>query len=903
MPACTSFAVYGRETWYGMNFDNADWDIRLSITRTGGRSIFWFEFGNGLQLAAMNDAGVFANLQILDQNVPQTYANVAGGLSMGGLYEYAIESSNSLDDLKRLIGNRRIVPWGGDELHSLIADRNGEAMIVEPFGSFHGVVPKEGPFIVMTNFPAYDFIGREPESVYGIGADRYRIAHAYISEHLEDFGYEEAFATLERSVQGPEAYFPTRASFVLNPDTREIFLCFARDFSKVWRISMDDGTIETFSGFERNVSQRLGAAGVWVSALRAGVGSSAAPVWIAQPKNRAAEPGERVALSGAVAGGGLAYQWLRNGTAIDGATATTLVLEEMRAAEAGVYQKIVTQASGTLVSEPAIVGVTTTDKVTAGAVETASNLRKSDGTVYDQVLLTGPAAAVTADHARNKVTRLSYLDLDGDIVQVELSGPGTLSLVLEEATGRAAPKNYNQSVEYMKGHAGIVITGANEFSNVAVFSAGRATETDQTLFKDGVDYDGKADIAFIAIATTNGKFSSVRTSNVNYFAERGFAGLYAPGVAFQGAVEIGDVTAFDAAEPVLVTGSVASVRVAGGDMAQPNGQAVKVSGIARLEFAAGSDSHGRTWEAKSNRGVFKENGRDVTGRIVMETRRSEGGSRFRGIATRARSGSGNEATIGGFVIDGNVPRRVLIRAVGPTLTTQGIAAGEVLADPVITVHDARKGNAVIATNDDWGQNANAAEIEAVAARLGVAPLAAGDTRSAALLSELEPGIYSFVVTANGGGAGVVLVEVYDVDSVGGDSRFAAISTRAAAATGNGVAIGGFVIEGEEPKRVLVRAVGPTLAMQGIGEAEVLADPVVELHRGAPVIATNDDWDDEGDGEAIVATGARVGATPLATMDTKSSALLMTLMPGPYSFVVRGKGETSGVVLLEVYDAD
>ena len=835
VPACTSFAVYGRETWYGMNFDNADWDIRLSVTRTGGRSVFWFEFGNGLQLAAMNDAGVFANLQILDQNVPQTYTNLAGGLSMGGLYEYAIEYSNSLEDLKRLIAGRRIVPWGGDELHSLIADRDGEAMIVEPFGSFHGVVPKEGPFVVMTNFPAYDFIGREPGSVYGIGADRYRIAHAYISEHVEDFGYEEAWATLERSVQGPGAYFPTRASFVLNPDTREVFLCFARDFSKVWRLSMDDGTIETFSGFEKQTSQRIGAAGVWVSALRAGVGSSAAPVGIAQPKSRAAGLGERVVLSGAVSGGDLTYQWLRNGAAIDGATGTTRVLGEMRAEDAGVYQKIVTHASGTLVSEPAIVGVATEAKIAGGAVEVAANLRKSDGTVNDQVVLTEAAAAITAEHGRNEVTRVSYLVLDGDIVQVELSGPGTLSLVLEEATGPAAPTNYNQPVEYMKGHAGIVITGANEFSNVAVFSAGRATEADQTMFKEGVDYDGVADLAFIAIATTNGKFGSVRTSNVNYFAERGFTGVYAPGVAFQGPVEVGDVTAFDAAEPVLVMGSAADVRVAGGDMAQPNGQAVKVSGIARLEFVEGGDSHGRTWEAKSNRGVFRENGREVTGRIVMETRRSEGGSRFRGIATRARSGTGNEATIGGFVIDGGAPRRVLIRAVGRTLTTQGIGEAEVLADPAITVHDARNGNAVVATNDDWRENANAADIEAVAARLGVAPLAADDTRSAALLSELEPGVYSFVVTAKGGSPGVVLVEVYDVDPPDGHSRFAAISTRAAAATGNGVAIGGFVIEGEEPKRVLVRAVGPTLTTQGIEEAEVLADPMVTLHRGAETI--------------------------------------------------------------------
>ncbi len=288
---------------------------------------------------------------------------------------------------------------------------------------------------------------------------------------------------------------------------------------------------------------------------------------------------------------------------------------------------------------------------------------------------------------------------------------------------------------------------------------------------------------------------------------------------------------------------------------------------------------------------------------VAEAPAGGGGSRFLGIATRARCGIGNDVTIGGFVITGSASKRVLIRAVGPTLTTQGIGEAEVLADPMIAVHDARKGNEVVATNDDWGQNANAAEITAEAARLGIAALAASDTRSSALLKELPPGVYTFVVSAKEGVPGVVLLEVYDLEAAGRGSRFASIATRAAAATGNGVAIGGFVIEGEAAKRVLVRAVGPTLTTQGLREEEVLADPVVELHRGAPTIAENDDWGSNANAATIVATGARIGATPLAAMDTKSSALLLTLAPGPYSFVVRGKNETSGVVLLEVYDAD
>lgn len=116
----------------------------------------------------------------------------------------------------------------------------------------------------------------------------------------------------------------------------------------------------------------------------------------------------------------------------------------------------------------------------------------------------------------------------------------------------------------MKGHAGIVITGANESTNVSVFSVGRATEDVLVRVKDGAELDGMADIAFIAITSENGKFGSVRTGNVSYFAERGVTGLYAPGVVFQGVVEVGDVTAFGEAEPVLVSGSANEVRVVGG---------------------------------------------------------------------------------------------------------------------------------------------------------------------------------------------------------------------------------------------------------------------------------------------------------------------------------------------------
>ncbi len=281
-------------------------------------------------------------------------------------------------------------------------------------------------------------------------------------------------------------------------------------------------------------------------------------------------------------------------------------------------------------------------------------------------------------------------------------------------------------------------------------------------------------------------------------------------------------------------------------------------------------------------------------------------SRAVNIATRAYGSTGNSVTIGGFVVSGTVPKRVLIRAVGPTLTSQGIGQSEVMLDPTIEVHDALHANAVIATNDNWADNSNAAEIASTTSLVGAAALLGSDSKSAALLVSLAPGVYSFIVNGKAGTSGIVLLEVYDADSAGGGSTFTNIATRAYASTGNSVAIGGFVVSGNAPKRILVRAVGPTLSTMGLTLPEVLADPVIELHdalHGNAVIANNDNWGDNANATDITSTGARIGATPLAGPDTKSSALLLTLQPGVYSFIASGKSGTSGIVLVEVYDAD
>jgi arabinan endo-1,5-alpha-L-arabinosidase len=145
-----------------------------------------------------------------------------------------------------------------------------------------------------------------------------------------------------------------------------------------------------------------------------------------------------------------------------------------------------------------------------------------------------------------------------------------------------------------------------------------------------------------------------------------------------------------------------------------------------------------------------------------------GTTSFVNIATRAFCGPGNKVTIGGFVISGGASKRILVRAVGPTLVTADLGVEEVLADPVIELHDAQRDNVVIATNDNWSDNANASEIVSTGARIGATPFANDpkkvvDHQSAALLLTMLPGIYSFVASGRGGASGIVLIEVYDAD--------------------------------------------------------------------------------------------------------------------------------------------
>ncbi|HVS50873.1 MAG TPA: immunoglobulin domain-containing protein [Opitutaceae bacterium] len=370
------------------------------------------------------------------------------------------------------------------------------------------------------------------------------------------------------------------------------------------------------------------------------VTGNVAPAIVVQPTNQSASVGGLVTLSASASGSpSPTFQWLHNGSNVPGGTSSTLQIGSVQPIDAGIYWAAATNSAGTATTQSVIVGVRTAALVAGNGVILNTDVPHPNGNHYDLVLPTGTAESIT-NRTQGRTIRTSFIDLNDNIVQVEFAGGGTLSLVFDAPSGPAEPTKYNQpGVSYMKGHAGIVITDAGETTNVSVFSVGRATAFDPTggynilfpvsstndpanngspLFAGQTtpQTDGFANIAFIAISSGNGQFGGVRASNVRFFATKGFTGVYAPGVTFQGPLFIGNIDAFDAATPVIQAGSVSDARITGGNLAQDNSASVQISGISQLKFTDGQSSHGVLQPAQANQGRLTQNGTDVTALVV-----------------------------------------------------------------------------------------------------------------------------------------------------------------------------------------------------------------------------------------------------------------------------------------------
>ncbi len=235
--------------------------------------------------------------------------------------------------------------------------------------------------------------------------------------------------------------------------------------------------------------------------------------------------------------------------------------------------------------------------------------------------------------------------------------------------------------------------------------------------------------------------------------------------------------------------------------------------------------------------------------------------------------------IGGFIIEGTAHKDVVFRALGPSLGALGVK--KILTDPSLELYDSN--GALVQQNDNW------ITLPPGTVPPGLEPLYPAES---VIVTNLAPGSYTAVLRSANGLEGNALCELYDL--VPGNSTVRNISTRGQAGVGDDVMIGGFIVAGVAPSKVMIRAIGPSLAAFGL--TSVLPDPVLDLYdQDGSLIYRNDNWQGE--------QAQQIADSGLAPNDARESAILITLTPGAYTAVVHDAAAGQGVALVEVYALD
>ena len=247
-----------------------------------------------------------------------------------------------------------------------------------------------------------------------------------------------------------------------------------------------------------------------------------------------------------------------------------------------------------------------------------------------------------------------------------------------------------------------------------------------------------------------------------------------------------------------------------------------------------------------------------------------------GVTTAHRTATvagGRNVLIAGFIVTGSQPKKVILRAIGPSLSFP-----DRLANPYLELHN--KSGALLETNDNWQQSPNKQAIID-------STIPPSNALESAIVRTLPPDRYSAVMRGVGNGVGLGLLELYDLSPTA-NSKLANISSRGRVQTGNNVMIAGLIVRGQSSQKVIVRALGPSLAIAG-----KLANPTLELRdKDGALLASNDNWRSSQEAE--------IQATTIPPSNNLESAIVRTLPAAKYSAIVRGVGGTTGIALIEIY---
>ena len=253
------------------------------------------------------------------------------------------------------------------------------------------------------------------------------------------------------------------------------------------------------------------------------------------------------------------------------------------------------------------------------------------------------------------------------------------------------------------------------------------------------------------------------------------------------------------------------------------------------------------------------------------------------ISGRVFAQTGDKVGIGGFIVIGPDSKRVMARAIGPSMKVNGTPVPGRMQNPVLELHNSSGSPPLV--NDNW-RDGQEAEIQ----QTGLAPT---DDNESAIVKRLPPGNYTAIIRGADGSPGIGLVELYDL-STADSSELGNLSVRADVGLDDKVLIDGVILGGGNPRRVLFRALGPSVKSGGTTVPGALTNPEMDLfNANGTLLRNNDNWPDAPNVAEIAATG-------LAPPNNNESAILLTLGPGNYTAVVRGVNGTTGIGLAEAY---
>ncbi len=652
-----------------------------------------------------------------------------------------------------------------------------------------------------------------------------------------------------------------------------------------------------------------------------------------QPVAQTIAAGSSTTLTVAASAANATYQWSRNATAIPGATTSTLTIGSAAIGSDASYTVTVTAAGVSVTSAPATVAVSSP-------------------------LLT----TFSVRHSRNDSTNASLLNLlwgvaagNGTMVAV-----GDRGLILTSAddgrtwvnrdsgtTGWLVSVTYGNGQFVIVGEGGVILTSTNGVAWTPVTGTATKERLNNILFADGkyvavgekgtvvTSVDGRA-WTLRSTPVTTWLHGLTYNADIGHFAATGDAGVFLysadavtwnrlPIPGYTG--ELHHLVAVDSYSHFVTVGQFGKViSVRQNQLSLKDGTTLTtwsaeanstnttatlvglVQGAGAL-FATSDDGQvitaandrGPWFSLKSNvtgyllSGIYHKNTLYIVGQqeAVIQSEPIYS-TRLVNISTRGQVGAEGNVMISGFIVRGTTPKRVLVRAAGPALTGFGLSGA--LAAPVLTVFDVA--GKPIATNTGWNTPANGPAIAAAAVTVGAFPFAATSADSALLLT-LDPGTYTAQIAGANGTTGLAIIEAYDLEPLSVEtSRAINVSTRGVVGSGADKMIAGFVINGSAARRVLIRAVGPTLGDFGV--PGTIAEPQLELYTGRGLLQSSAGaWGLQSNADEIRSAAAVVNAFKLAD-GSKDSAMVVTLLPGAWTVQAGGPEGTTGVALIEVY---